>query len=196
MLPDSQPYIALTLRGSAVDRRYGQLSPYRGSMARNIASRSSGPARRGGEPGDKTGPAESGQHSEYPGEILGLPERGPHSLARMGRRLGALLVDWLLAYGLVALAMTLGLVSLPLLSTAVLVIWLVLGAVAVRLFAFTPGQFVLGLRVASIDRRVHIGLGRAALRGVMIALVIPALFVDADGRGLQDRATGSAVVRR
>jgi uncharacterized RDD family membrane protein YckC len=165
-------------------------------MARNIASRSSGPARRGGEPGDQTGPAESGQHSEYPGETLGLPERGPHSLARMGRRLGALLVDWLLAYGLAALAMTLGLVSLPLLSTAVLVIWLVLGAVAVRLFEFTPGQFVLGLRVASIDRRVHIGLGRAALRGVMIALVIPALFVDVDGRGLHDRATGSAVVRR
>jgi uncharacterized RDD family membrane protein YckC len=117
-------------------------------------------------------------------------------LARAGRRFGALLVDWLLAYGLAALAMTLGLVSLGMLSTAVLVIWLVLGAVAVRLFEFTPGQFVLGLRVVSIDGRVHTGLGRAALRGIMIALVIPPLFVDVDGRGLQDRVTGTAVVRR
>jgi hypothetical protein len=30
----------------------------------------------------------------------------------------------------------------------------------------------------------------------MIAFVIPALFVDVDGRGLQDRVTGTAVVRR
>jgi uncharacterized RDD family membrane protein YckC len=114
----------------------------------------------------------------------------------MGRRVAALLVDWLLSYGLAALAMTFGLISLNLLPTAVLVIWLVLGAVAVRLFEFTPGQFVVGLRVVSVDRRVHVGLGRAAVRGVMIAIVIPALFVDADGRGLQDRVTGTAVVCR
>jgi len=142
------------------------------------------------------GPLESGQPPGYPGETLGMPERGTGSLARMGRRLAALLVDWLLAYGLAALGMTLGLISLRLLSSAVLVIWLVLGVLAVRLFEFTPGQFALGLRVTSVDDRLHVGLGRAAVRGVMIALVIPALFVDVDGRGLHDRLTGTAVVRR
>jgi uncharacterized RDD family membrane protein YckC len=142
------------------------------------------------------GPLESGQPQGYPGETLGMPERGIGSLARMGRRLAALLVDWLLAYGLAALGMTLGLISLRLLSSAVLVIWLLLGVLAVRLFEFTPGQFALGLRVASVDDRLHVGLGRAAVRGVMIALVIPALFVDVDGRGLHDRLTGTAVVRR
>jgi uncharacterized RDD family membrane protein YckC len=141
-------------------------------------------------------PAESGQPQGYPGETLGLPERGPRSLARPGRRLAALLVDWLVAYGLAALAMTLGLISPRLLSSAVLVIWLVLGVLAVRLFEFTPGQFALGLQVASINDRLHVGLGRATVRGVMIALVIPALFVDVDGRGVQDRLTGTAVVRR
>jgi uncharacterized RDD family membrane protein YckC len=114
----------------------------------------------------------------------------------MGRRLAALLVDWLLAYGLAALGMTFGLIPLRMLSTAVLVIWLLLGIVAVRLFEFTPGQLALGLRVASIDERLHVGLGRAAARGVMIAFVVPALFVDFDGRGIQDRVTGTAVVRR
>jgi uncharacterized RDD family membrane protein YckC len=108
----------------------------------------------------------------------------------------ALLADWLLAYGLAALAMTFGLISPRLLSSAVLVIWLVLGMLAVRLFEFTPGQFALGLRVTSVDERLHVGLGRAAVRGVLIALVIPALFVDVDGRGVQDRLTGTAVVRR
>jgi uncharacterized RDD family membrane protein YckC len=128
--------------------------------------------------------------------VFGLPENGPGSLARMGRRLAALIVDWLLGYGLAALAMTLGLISLRMLSSAIMVIWLVLGVLAVRLFSFTPGQFALGLRVVSVDARLHVGLGRAAARGVLIALVIPALFIDLDGRGIQDRVTGTAVVRR
>jgi uncharacterized RDD family membrane protein YckC len=150
-------------------------------MARGIASWLSGP---------------SSPSPRYPGETLGLPENGPRSLAPLGRRLAALLADWLVAYGLAALGMTLGLVSPNLLSTAVLVVWLVLGVIAVRLFEFTPGQFALGLRVISVDGRLHVGLGRAALRGLIIALVIPALFLDADGRGWQDRVTGTAVVRR
>ena len=114
----------------------------------------------------------------------------------MGRRLAALIVDWLLCYGLAALGMTLGLISPRALSTAILVVWLVLGAVAVRLFSFTPGQFALGLRVASVDNRLNVGLGRAAARGLLIALVVPALFIDLDGRGIQDRVTSTAVVRR
>ena len=153
-------------------------------------TRSNRPPPSGREP---TGSDES---QPYPGQPLGLPEHGPGSLARMGRRLVALLVDWLLAYGLAALGMTLGLIPLRMLSTAVLVIWLVVGMLAVRLFQFTPGQLALGLRVASIDERLHVGLGRAAARGVLIAFVIPALFVDVDGRGIQDRVTGTAVVRR
>ena len=132
----------------------------------------------------------------YPGETLGLPERGPRSLVPTGRRLAALLVDWLLAYGIAALGMTFGLIPQRLLSSAVLVIWLILGVLAVRLFEFTPGQFALGLRVVSIDERMHVGVGRAMVRGVLIALVIPALFVDVDGRGVQDRVTATAVVRR
>ncbi|MDT7736575.1 MAG: hypothetical protein QOE12_3749 [Mycobacterium sp.] len=139
---------------------------------------------------------DSGPSQEYPGQPLGLPEHGSGSLAGLGRRLAALLVDWLLAYGLAALGMTLGLISLPALSTAVLVIWLLLGVLSVRLFQFTPGQYALGLRVASVDQRLLVGLGRATARGVLIAFVIPALFVDVDGRGIQDRVTGTAVVRR
>ncbi|MBS4730225.1 RDD family protein [Mycobacterium sp. SM1] len=128
-----------------------------------------------------------------------MPEGGPGSLARMGRRSAALAVDWLVAYGLAALAMRLGMVTPEQLATAVMVVWLLLGVVAVRLFGFTPGQFALGIRVVPTGAgtgRSHVGLGRAVARGVMIALVIPALFVDADGRGLQDRLSGTAVVRR
>ncbi|MCU1698010.1 MAG: hypothetical protein JWR34_4073 [Mycobacterium sp.] len=114
----------------------------------------------------------------------------------MGRRIGALLIDWLIAYGLAALGMTFGLVSMTTLSTAVLIVWFVLGAISVRLFGFTPGQLARGLLVVPVDGREHVGIGRAVVRGLLIALVIPAVVTDSDLRGLQDRATNTAVVRR
>lgn len=131
----------------------------------------------------------------YPGERLGLPAEGPGSLAGMGRRAAALLVDWLISYGIAGLGLALGLYGTSVLATAVLLVWLVLGVVSVRLFGFTPGQYVLGLKVASMDNRLHVGTGRAVMRGLLIALVIPALFTDIDGRGFQDRLTATAVVR-
>ena len=107
-----------------------------------------------------------------------------------------LFVDWLLAYGLAALAMTLGVVSMGALSTAVLVIWLALGVISVPLFGFTTGQLVLDVKVMPVDNRPRVGFGRALARGLLITLVIPALFTDSDLRGLQDLATKTAVVRR
>jgi uncharacterized RDD family membrane protein YckC len=154
-------------------------------------------------PGDR--PPETGDVSQtepYPGQSLGLPETGSGALAGLGRRLVALLVDWFIAYGLARLTVTLGLMTSRQFlygqagAAVVLATWLVLGVVAVRLFQFTPGQYALGLRVASVDGRLNVGLGRAAIRGILIAFVIPALFVDVDGRGIQDRVTGTAVVRR
>ncbi|OBB97040.1 RDD family protein [Mycobacterium sp. 852002-30065_SCH5024008] len=134
--------------------------------------------------------------SAYPGEKLGLPETGPGSLAPMGRRLGALMVDWLISYGLAALALRFGVFSEHMLATAVLAIWFVLGVVSVRLFGFTPGQLVVGLRVVTVDGQAAVGIVRAVIRGVLVGTVVPALFTDWDGRGLQDRLTATAVVRR
>lgn len=159
------------------------------AMTRTISSWLSGPESAEPDP----------QHG-YPGEMLGLPVRGPGSLAGMGRRLLALAADWLVGYGLASLGVAVGMITPELLPTAVLVIWLVLGVVALRLFGFTPGQFGCGLRVAPVgaadQRSAGVGIIRAVARGVLIALVIPPLFADADGRGLHDRATATAVVRR
>jgi RDD family len=141
-------------------------------------------------------PVDASQESAYPGEALGLPENGTRSLASSGRRFTALFVDWLMAYGLAALLMELGLYSQAWMSTMVLAVWFVIGAVSVRLFGYSPGQLALGLQVIPVDGRLHVGFGRAAVRGLLLALVIPALFMDADGRGLQDKATFTAVVRR
>lgn len=185
MLHVRQPNVALTLRvpGVTAITRGGPTQPILGRMAREIGSWLSGPQSLGSADG-------------YPGERLGLPESGSGSLARPGRRAAALLVDWLISYGLAGLGLSLGLFGGSFLSTAVLLIWFVLGVVSVRLFGFTPGQYLLGLRVASVDNRLHVGTGRAVARGLLIALVIPALFTDIEGRGIQDRLTATAVVLR
>ena len=109
--------------------------------------------------------------------------------------MAALAIDWLLAYGIAALGLTFGLITMRYLSMTVLVIWFVLGVASVRLYGFTPGQYLMGLRVASVDNRLHVGTGRAAARGLLISLVIPALFTDGDARGIHDRLTATAVVR-
>ncbi|ORB66253.1 RDD family protein [Mycolicibacterium tusciae] len=144
---------------------------------------------------------ESGAN-EYPGQRLGLPPSGAGSIAGFGRRIAALLIDWFIAYGLVGLLVAVGLMNqqtflyTPLGSTSIAVVWVVLGIISVRLFGFTPGQLALGVRVASIDNRIHVGLGRATVRGILVFFVIPALFTDSDLRGYQDRFTGTAVVKR
>ncbi|MDH6246001.1 RDD family protein [Mycobacterium sp. OTB74] len=143
-----------------------------------------------------SGPESEGPRDGYPGQDLGLPAEGSRSLARMGRRIAALFVDWLIAYGLAALAMRFGLISLSALSTAVLAVWFVLGVISLSLFGFTPGQLALGLVVVPVDNVPRVGFIRAVVRGVLVALVVPALFTDADGRGLQDRVTNTAVLRR
>lgn len=132
----------------------------------------------------------------YPGETLGLPPTGSGSLATTGRRLVALLIDWLIAAGLALLALAFGAITDAWLSTAQLLVWLVLGAVSVRLFGCTPGQLAVGLQVGAVDGRLPIGMVRALMRGLLIFLVVPPLFTDADGRGLQDRLTNTAVLRR
>ncbi len=131
----------------------------------------------------------------YPGERLGLPKDGPGSIARFGRRIAALIVDWLISLGLAALVERLGALDMQV-QTVQLIVWFVMGVASVRLFGFSPGQLVLGLKVVPVDGRLHVGTGRALARGVLIALVIPALFTDSDLRGLHDLATKTAVVKR
>ncbi|AAK46562.1 Putative uncharacterized protein [Mycobacterium tuberculosis variant bovis] len=148
------------------------------------------------EPGYRVCPMTAKSPPDYPGKTLGLPDTGPGSLAPMGRRLAALLIDWLIAYGLALLGVEFGVWSTPMLSTVVLVIWLLLGVAAVRLFGFTPGQLMLGLVVVAVGGRRPVGIGRLVVRGLLIGLVVPPLFTDSDGRGLHDRLTATAVVRR
>lgn len=151
---------------------------------------------------------QSGQNVdiEYRGADLGLPEYGPGSLAGGWHRTAALLLDWLIAYGLALLFVRL---DSPTISTMVLGVWFVIGVVTVSIFGFTPGQFALGLRVARVDHgperaaaevageepTAAVGPVRALARQVLIVFIVPALMNDYNGRALHDRATGTAIIR-
>jgi uncharacterized RDD family membrane protein YckC len=140
------------------------------------------------------GSVEGAGNSRYPGEQLGLPETGPGSAAPMSRRLVALLVDWLIAAGL-ALLIERGDLLSTMLQSVQWIVWFVIGVVAVRLWRFTPGQYMAGLQVAPADGTDSVGIGRAFVRNLLITLIVPPLITDVDGRGLHDRVTRTVVVR-
>jgi uncharacterized RDD family membrane protein YckC len=75
-----------------------------------------------------------------------------------------------------------------------LLVWAVLTVVAVGIFGFTPGQFAVGIRVAPLGGRRLVGLWSVP-RTVLTFLVVPAVWLDEDGRGLHDRACRTVVVR-
>ena len=138
------------------------------------------------------GGAAAGTH---PGERFGLPAHGVSSVAGFGRRAAALLVDWLIAYGIAALLIGPGALDDRNLGWTVLGVWFLITAVPVAAFGASAGMTALGIRVASLDSAAVVGVPRALLRTFMIALVLPAIFRDEDGRGWHDRATRTVVVR-
>lgn len=135
--------------------------------------------------------------STRPGRRLGLPENGPGSIARFGRRVAALAVD-------IACAAVIGyaffhhtdpvtgvLVADPLATN------LVFAAVQI-LFIPTlggsPGHRLLGMRVVRADG-AWTGLWRPVVRTALLFLVVPALIWDDDRRGLHDKAAGTVLIR-
>jgi uncharacterized RDD family membrane protein YckC len=63
----------------------------------------------------------------------------------------------------------------------------------IGLFAQTPGMRLAKIRCVSVEDGGRLGLVRAALRGALLCLVVPALIMT-DGRGLHDRVAGSVVI--
>jgi uncharacterized RDD family membrane protein YckC len=62
------------------------------------------------------------------------------------------------------------------------------------LFGQTPGMWVTKIRCLGFVDGRPIGIPRALLRGFLLALIVPALIMDGDRRGLHDRAVGSVVI--
>jgi uncharacterized RDD family membrane protein YckC len=129
--------------------------------------------------------------SDYSGQRFGLPQTGPGSMASVGRRLGALIIDWAISYGLAYLLIGDRLfrngqfAALSLLAVMYLVGLVINGA--------TFGMAILGLRVTS-DQGGKASLYAVGMRTVLLFLFIPAVIWDADGRGMHDRVARTMIV--
>ncbi|MDQ0953016.1 putative RDD family membrane protein YckC [Streptomyces phaeochromogenes] len=142
--------------------------------------------------GPRAAAEEAGADFGYRGEQLGLPESGPGSIARPGRRLAALAVDWglclLIAYGLI----TDGYGQAT--GNWALAVFFGVSVLTVGTIGFTPGKRLFGLRVLALDTGTVNPL-RALLRTVLLCVALPALIWDRDGRGLHDRLARTVEVR-
>jgi uncharacterized RDD family membrane protein YckC len=132
----------------------------------------------------------------FPGQRLGLMPSGRGSLASWRTRLTALIVDW-------AVSMV---VAVSLFGTEVVTgsgwrAWMILAVFFVEstlLTAFaggSVGQLLTRIGVVRLDRR-PVGFLRAVVRAGLVCVVIPALVVGPDHRGLHDLVAGTVVLRR
>lgn len=130
-----------------------------------------------------------GTGSDYNGSRLGLPRTGSGSMATLGRRVVALMIDWGAAMAISAFFFNGD-------SWATLAIFAVENLILVGMIGFSLGHRILGLKVIPLTgRRPLVGLPAAGLRTVLLCLVIPAVVWDGDGRGLHDRAAGTVITR-
>jgi len=111
---------------------------------------------------------------------------GSGSVASIGRRLLALLLDWLLCT-LIALAFFHS-------RWWTLPIFAVETYLLTALTGFTVGKRVLGVRVVRLDGK-PVGFVWALVRTILLLAVVPALITDRDLRGLHDRAANTIVIR-
>jgi len=123
----------------------------------------------------------------YPGERLGLPESGTGSIARPGRRIGALLIDW-------TAAVILSVAFFQYDAFATLVIFAVVQMVFIPTAGGSPGHRILGMRLVRLSGG-WVGLWRPAVRTLLLIVVIPAVVWDPDQRGLHDKAVDTVLIR-
>lgn len=124
----------------------------------------------------------------WPGERFGLPERGPRSIARFGRRLGAICVDW-------GLSMLISAGFFQYDSLATLGIFALSQVVFLTLVSGSVGHLVFRMRVVPMAGG-WIGVWRPIVRTVLLCFLIPAVIWDRDQRGLHDKVAGTILVVR
>ena len=134
-----------------------------------------------------SGPDTSGI-SKYPGERLGLPESGPGSIARAGRRIAAIMIDW-------GIALLISNFAFGGNSWATLAVFAVEQALLVGTLGYSIGHRAMGIAVVRPGGGVP-GPLAALVRAVLLCLVVPAVIFDPDQRGLHDKAMNTLLIRR
>lgn len=109
-------------------------------------------------------------------------------MARAGRRILALCIDWGLSYLIAATFFN----AHP---NAILAIFAVEQMLLVGTLGYSIGHRIMGIQVTTLDGGSP-GLLAGVVRALLLCLVIPAVIADADHRGLHDKAMKTVLVRR
>lgn len=123
----------------------------------------------------------------WPGDLLGLPEHGPTSMATAARRAVALVIDWFLALGVSWLLFDSD-------AIATLLVFAAMHVIGLTLLATTVGKAVCRIQVVRVGGRPA-GLLRILLRTALLCLVLPAVVVGPDGRGMHDKLADTVEIR-
>jgi len=123
-----------------------------------------------------------------------MPERGPGSLARFGRRLVAILVDWLICNVIAVGLLDYRLGEAGLGPFKPLAVFVLMNLLLVGTLGSTIGHRLLGIRVVRLGG-AGAGPLPAVIRTVLLAVVIPAVIWDRDTRGFHDKIAGTVLVR-
>ena len=132
----------------------------------------------------------------FPGKSLGLPPSGAGSLASWQSRIAALIIDWA-----ASMAVAAGLFGSAVLTGGGWQAWMILAVFFVEstilsaLAGGSFGQLLAGVGIARLDAK-PLGFVRAVIRAALVCLVVPALVVGADRRGLHDVAVGTLMIKR
>ncbi|MGJ0204447.1 RDD family protein [Leucobacter sp. gxy201] len=127
--------------------------------------------------------------SEWPGERLGLPESGPGSVGRPGRRILAIAIDWALAA--IPAYLLIGGNTPELWNIACFAL---LQIVFIPTIGGSLGHRLCGMRVVPLPGG-WVGLWRPVVRTVLLCLVIPVAVWDSDQRGFHDKIAGTVLIR-
>jgi uncharacterized RDD family membrane protein YckC len=111
----------------------------------------------------------------------------PWPVPTLRRRFGALMVDWLLC---LLIARFMG----PFPNNWAPFVLIVEYAFFIGLFGQTPGMRLAKIACVSVADGGPIGIPRAFVRGVLLAVLVPALVMDRNRRGWHDRAAGSVMI--
>ena len=132
----------------------------------------------------------------WPGRRYGLPEDGEGAVATTGSRFAALFVD-VLAGALIGALVNSFVDATGLLRTVIVDGSLVLQLILLQaLTGQSLGMRLIGIRVAKASAPGAVpGFVPAAIRTALLVLVVPAVLLDRDGRGLHDKAAGTIVLR-
>ena len=130
------------------------------------------------------------------GRRWGLPPEGPGAVATTGSRIAAFAIDVVCSALIGALVRGVVGGSDERLSLADETAFAVQVLLLTALTGQSLGKRVLGIRVVRLAAQDGPpGFLPAAIRTALVMLVVPAVIMDRDGRGLHDKAAGTLVVR-